>query len=38
MTRAGFVADGPPDQVLADAGAWKRAGLIVPDWLPEAMP
>jgi energy-coupling factor transport system ATP-binding protein len=38
MTRAGFVADGPPDQVLADVGAWKRAGLIVPDWLPEAMP
>ena len=37
LTRSGFVADGPPAEVLADAGAWKQAGLIVPDWLPEAV-
>ena len=38
MTRAGLIADGPPAEVLADADAWVRAGLIVPDWLPEALP
>jgi energy-coupling factor transporter ATP-binding protein EcfA2 len=38
MTRAGFIADGPPAEVLADADAWAQAGLIVPDWLPEALP
>jgi energy-coupling factor transporter ATP-binding protein EcfA2 len=36
MTHSGFVADGPPAEVLADTDAWKKAGLIVPDWLPEA--
>jgi energy-coupling factor transport system ATP-binding protein len=38
MTRAGFVADGTPAEVLADRKAWKQAGLIVPDWLPEVRP
>jgi energy-coupling factor transport system ATP-binding protein len=38
MTRAGFVADGLPAEVLSDTDAWVQAGLIVPDWLPEAMP
>ena len=38
LTRSGFVADGPPSEVLSDAGVWVQAGLIVPDWLPEAMP
>ncbi len=28
----GFVADGPPQMVLADATAWQRVGLAVPDW------
>jgi ABC-type hemin transport system ATPase subunit len=37
LTRSGFVADGPPSEVLSDADAWVRAGLIVPDWLPEAV-
>jgi energy-coupling factor transport system ATP-binding protein len=38
MTPAGFVADGPPSEVLADTQAWVQAGLIVPDWLPEVVP
>jgi ABC-type hemin transport system ATPase subunit len=29
----GFVADGPPQTVLADAVAWQRLGLAIPDWL-----
>jgi energy-coupling factor transporter ATP-binding protein EcfA2 len=34
----GFVADGPPDDVLRDDAAWSRLGLAVPDWIraPEA--
>jgi energy-coupling factor transport system ATP-binding protein len=28
----GFVADGPPQTVLADEVAWQRLGLTVPDW------
>jgi len=27
----GFLADGPPAEVLRDRGAWDRAGLSVPD-------
>jgi energy-coupling factor transport system ATP-binding protein len=38
LTRSGFIADGPPSEVLSDAGVWVQAGLIVPDWLPEATP
>jgi energy-coupling factor transporter ATP-binding protein EcfA2 len=30
---AGFVADGPPADVLEDHGAWASLGLSVPDWL-----
>jgi energy-coupling factor transporter ATP-binding protein EcfA2 len=33
MDESGFVADGPPDTVLRDEAAWRRAGLIVPDWV-----
>jgi energy-coupling factor transporter ATP-binding protein EcfA2 len=29
----GFVTDGPPQRVLADAAAWQRIGLTVPEWL-----
>ncbi|MEJ2747769.1 MAG: ABC transporter ATP-binding protein [Anaerolineae bacterium] len=29
----GFAADGPPQRVLADAAAWQRIGLTVPEWL-----
>lgn len=29
----GFVTDGPPAEVLDDAGAWAALGLTVPDWL-----
>jgi energy-coupling factor transporter ATP-binding protein EcfA2 len=29
----GFVADGPPDEVLRDEAPWARLGLHVPDWL-----
>lgn len=29
----GIVADGPPAQVLEDASAWRRIGLLVPAWL-----
>jgi energy-coupling factor transporter ATP-binding protein EcfA2 len=34
----GFVAQGPPAQVLGDRAAWARLGLSVPDWVraPEA--
>ncbi|MGC9333500.1 MAG: ABC transporter ATP-binding protein [Anaerolineae bacterium] len=30
---AGFVADGPPDQVLQAHAAWEELGLRVPGWL-----
>jgi energy-coupling factor transporter ATP-binding protein EcfA2 len=29
----GFVADGPPGQVLRDDAAWAKLGLLVPDWV-----
>ncbi|MCB9445935.1 MAG: ATP-binding cassette domain-containing protein [Ardenticatenaceae bacterium] len=29
----GFVADGPPQTVLADGAAWRQVGLVVPEWL-----
>lgn len=29
----GFVADGPPAQVLDDTDAWAQLGLSVPDWV-----
>jgi energy-coupling factor transporter ATP-binding protein EcfA2 len=34
----GFVADGPPAEVLSDDAAWARLGLSVPEWVraPEA--
>lgn len=32
----GFIADGPPAQVLRDRAAWDRAGLSVPAWVLEA--
>jgi energy-coupling factor transporter ATP-binding protein EcfA2 len=31
----GFVADGPPADVLRDGAAWTRLGLVVPDWIRE---
>jgi energy-coupling factor transport system ATP-binding protein len=38
----GFVAEGPPAQVLRDGAAWARLGLLVPEWvlahLPPAAP
>jgi energy-coupling factor transporter ATP-binding protein EcfA2 len=30
----GFVADGPPPNVLRDKEAWAQLGLFVPDWVP----
>jgi energy-coupling factor transport system ATP-binding protein len=33
MSGDGFVADGPPPQVLSDERAWARIGLSVPDWI-----
>ncbi len=30
----GFVANGPPSEVLRDEEAWARLGLLVPDWMP----
>jgi ABC-type hemin transport system ATPase subunit len=29
----GFVADGPPADVLRNDTAWSRLGLAVPDWI-----
>jgi ABC-type hemin transport system ATPase subunit len=29
----GFVADGPPAQVLRDQAAWEQLGLFVPEWV-----
>jgi energy-coupling factor transporter ATP-binding protein EcfA2 len=29
----GFVADGPPAEVLLDHASWSRLGLSVPDWV-----
>jgi energy-coupling factor transporter ATP-binding protein EcfA2 len=29
----GFVAHGPPAQILRDDGAWASLGLSVPDWI-----
>jgi energy-coupling factor transporter ATP-binding protein EcfA2 len=29
----GFVADGPPAEVLRDEAAWVRLGLVVPEWV-----
>jgi energy-coupling factor transporter ATP-binding protein EcfA2 len=31
----GFVADGPPAQVLRDQAAWERLGMLVPGWVQE---
>jgi energy-coupling factor transport system ATP-binding protein len=31
----GFVADGPPGEVLRDGTAWAELGLIVPEWVLE---
>jgi energy-coupling factor transporter ATP-binding protein EcfA2 len=30
---SGFVAEGPPERVLHQDGAWAGLGLSVPDWL-----
>jgi energy-coupling factor transport system ATP-binding protein len=35
LDESGFIADGPPAKVLRDEGAWKQAGLNVPDWIRE---
>jgi energy-coupling factor transporter ATP-binding protein EcfA2 len=29
----GFVADGPPAEILLDRAPWARLGLLVPDWV-----
>jgi energy-coupling factor transporter ATP-binding protein EcfA2 len=31
----GFVADGPPSEVLRRAAAWEEVGLVVPGWAVE---
>lgn len=31
----GFVADGPPEQVLHDPESWRRVGLTLPRWILE---
>ena len=33
LGQEGFVADGPPAQVLRDDAAWKKVGLVVPAWV-----
>jgi len=33
LDRDGFVASGPPQQVLADRSAWDRLGLRLPEWV-----
>ena len=33
MGESGFVADGPPHQVLRDKRAWDQVGLLIPDWM-----
>jgi energy-coupling factor transport system ATP-binding protein len=35
LGEGGFVADGPPVEVLRDEGAWAQEGLRVPDWVLE---
>jgi energy-coupling factor transporter ATP-binding protein EcfA2 len=32
----GFVADGPPAEVLRDPDPWAEVGLYVPDWVVRA--
>ena len=32
---SGFIADGPPAEVLGNRAAWERAGLLVPGWVRE---
>jgi energy-coupling factor transport system ATP-binding protein len=34
----GFVADGPPAQVLCDEAPWVHMGLTVPDWVRLQLP
>jgi len=29
----GLVADGPPEQVIADPAPWQQVGLVVPNWI-----
>ncbi len=29
----GIIASGPPEQVLADREAWKKLGLLIPEWI-----
>lgn len=36
LGRDGFVADGPPDEVLRDEAPWAEVGLHVPDWVVSA--
>jgi energy-coupling factor transport system ATP-binding protein len=33
LDESGWVADGPPAEVLRDEAAWSRAGMTVPDWV-----
>jgi energy-coupling factor transport system ATP-binding protein len=35
LGREGFVADGPPAEVLRRPEPWDRLGLVVPDWVLE---
>lgn len=35
LGETGFVADGPPGEVLCDREAWAQAGLVVPGWVLE---
>jgi energy-coupling factor transport system ATP-binding protein len=37
MGEGGFLADGEPESVLADGAVWRRAGLVVPEWLDEVV-
>ena len=37
LGETGFVADGPPGEVLRDTASWARAGLTVPGWVLEQM-
>jgi energy-coupling factor transporter ATP-binding protein EcfA2 len=38
LGKEGFVASGPPDQVLSDIAAWEKLGLRLPSWLKPAVP
>jgi energy-coupling factor transport system ATP-binding protein len=33
LGQGGFIADGPPIELLRDEAPWEQVGLLVPDWV-----